>query len=67
LQPIDLNAKGSAKVEKAHNRILRCRRNAADRTERRIYAAELGVRRNLSCTQVENEPKIRFDETDAFE
>src|SRR6266487_6688728 len=36
---------------KAHDRILRCRINAAFRSqvERRIYAAERGARRNLSC------------------
>ena len=34
-----------------HDRILRCRINAAFRSqvERRIYAAERGARRNLSC------------------
>src|SRR6266498_2366506 len=36
---------------RAHDRILRCRINAAFRSqvERRIYAAERGARRNLSC------------------
>src|SRR6266487_7043215 len=38
---------------KAHDRILRCRINAAFRSqvERRIYAAERGARRNLSCAR----------------
>src|SRR5712691_4437155 len=38
----------------AHDRILRCRINAAFRSqvERRIYAAERSTRRNLSCAQV---------------
>ena len=37
-------------VRRAHDRILRCRINAAFRSqmERRIYAAERGARRNLS-------------------
>jgi hypothetical protein len=42
------------KTARAHDRILRCRINAAFRNqvERRIWAAERGARRNLSCAQL---------------
>src|SRR5437773_3792731 len=44
-------AKFKASTLRAHDRILRCRINAAFRSqvERRIYAAERGAKRNLSC------------------
>jgi hypothetical protein len=58
----------SAWSGRAHDRILRCRINAAFRSqvERRIYAAERGARRNLSCAlahdlETQTEPPVAVD------
>ena len=58
--PGEFNLKEANLAEWAHDTILRCRINAAFRSqvERRIDAAQRGARRNLSCAPGESARQI---------